>query len=80
MLLRLWRERRFTTIFVTHSVFESVYLSTDIAIMTARPGQIFARHAIAGPEVRDSAFRVSPPYAAYCRAVSRDLEQAMATP
>jgi len=77
-LLALWRERRFTTIFVTHSVFESVYLSTDIAVMTGRPGRIFARHAIDGPPVRDAEFRTSFTYLDSCRAVSRDLERAMA--
>jgi NitT/TauT family transport system ATP-binding protein len=78
VLLRLWRTRGFTAIFVTHSVFESVYLSTDIAIMTARPGRIFARHRIAGPEAREASFRLSQSYAEACRSVSRDLEQAMA--
>jgi NitT/TauT family transport system ATP-binding protein len=79
-LLRLWRERAFTTIFITHSVFESVYLSTDIAVMTARPGRIFARYEIAGPPVRDGEFRASPVYLDGCRAVSRDLEHVMAAP
>src|SRR5277367_6536266 len=45
-LLRLWREQGFTTIFITHSVFESVYLSTDIAVMTARPGHILSQHKV----------------------------------
>jgi NitT/TauT family transport system ATP-binding protein len=76
-LLRLWREGDFTTIFITHSVFESVYLSTDIAVMTARPGRIFARYEIAGPPVRDSEFRASAVYLDGCRAVSRDLERVM---
>jgi NitT/TauT family transport system ATP-binding protein len=37
-LLRLWAERRFTGIFVTHSVFEAVYLSQRILILSGRPG------------------------------------------
>jgi NitT/TauT family transport system ATP-binding protein len=77
VLLRLWRDRGFTTIFVTHSVFESVYLSTDIAVMTARPGRIFSRRAIPGPAARDAGFRASQLYIESCQAVSRDLEQAM---
>ncbi len=76
-LLLLWREGGFTTIFITHSVFESVYLSTDIAVMTARPGRIFSQHEIAGPQVRDADFRASSIYLEGCRAVSRDLQQAM---
>jgi len=76
-LLRLWRDRGFTAIFVTHSVFESVYLSTDIAVMTARPGRIFAEHQIAGPQVGDMTYRTSQAYLDACRAVSLDLERAM---
>jgi NitT/TauT family transport system ATP-binding protein len=76
-LLRLWREGGFTTVFITHSVFESVYLSTDIAVMAARPGRIFAQYAIDGPPVRDAEFRASPVYLDACRAVSADLERVM---
>ena len=41
-LLALWQELRRTVIFVTHSVFESVYLSQRIVVMTPRPGRVFA--------------------------------------
>jgi NitT/TauT family transport system ATP-binding protein len=77
-LLRLWREQGFTTIFITHSVFESVYLSTDIAVMTPRPGHILARHKIGGPSLRDPTFRADPVYLEACRVISADLERAMA--
>ncbi len=76
-LLRLWREQGFTTIFITHSVFESVYLSTDIAVMTARPGHILSQHKIGGPKVRGPAFRADPIYLDACRTVSADLERAI---
>jgi NitT/TauT family transport system ATP-binding protein len=77
-LLRLWREQGFTTIFITHSVFESVYLSTDIAVMTPRPGRVMAVHKVTGPPVRDTDFRASRTYLDGCRSVSHDLEQALA--
>jgi NitT/TauT family transport system ATP-binding protein len=76
-LLRLWRERGFTTVFVTHSVFESAYLSTDIAVMTGRPGRVFSRRRVAGPAVRSRDFRTSEIYLDACQVISRDLEQAM---
>ena len=41
-LLALWWQNRFTAVFVTHSVFESVYLSQRIVVMAARPGRVMA--------------------------------------
>ena len=41
-LLRLWQALRTTVVFVTHSVFESVYLSSRVVVMAARPGRVFA--------------------------------------
>jgi len=76
-LLRLWEARRFTAIFVTHSIFESVYLSGRVVVMAARPGRLHADLAIDGPDHRDEAFRTSPGYAALCRTVSQALGRAM---
>jgi NitT/TauT family transport system ATP-binding protein len=76
-LLRLWEQQRFTAVFVTHSVFESVYLSQRVFVMAPRPGRIVADIAIAGPPSRDETFRTSAEYAAQCRAVSAALEDAM---
>lgn len=73
----LWALRRLTAVFVTHSVFESVYLSTRIVVMTPRPGRVFAEIAIDGPERRDETFRTSPEFAFYCREVSAALHAAM---
>src|ERR1700732_175495 len=72
-LLALWRNLRKTVIFVTHSVFESVYLSQRVIVMTSRPGRIGAEIAIATTEPRTDDFRTSVDYAAYCREVSRAL-------
>ncbi len=77
-LLRLWEARRTTVVFVTHSVFESVYLSTRIAVMTARPGRIAADLRVELPQPRDRALRASPTYAATCATVSDELARAMA--
>jgi NitT/TauT family transport system ATP-binding protein len=75
-LLRLWERLRPTILFVTHSVFESVYLSTRIAVMTARPGRIIADLAVDLPQPRDRATRMSPAYVAMCDGVSATLGKA----
>ena len=72
-LLSLWRDLRKTVIFVTHSVFESVYLSQRVIVMTARPGRISAEIRIDVPEPRAEDFRTSADYAGYCRRVSNTL-------
>ena len=77
-LLELWERERFTTIFVTHSVFESVYLSQRIIVMAARPGRVVHDIAIEDPYPRGESFRTSAEYAAQCRVVSRALTEAMA--
>jgi NitT/TauT family transport system ATP-binding protein len=76
-LLTLWQALRRTVIFVTHSVFESVYLSQRIVVMTPRPGRVFAEITIPAPYPRDERFRTSADYAGYCRVVSEALGQAM---
>ena len=72
-LLALWRDLRKTVIFVTHSVFESVYLSQRVIVMTSRPGRLSAEIAIQTTEPRADDFRTSVDYAAYCREVSNAL-------
>lgn len=75
-LLTLWRKLRKTVVFVTHSVFESVYLSQRVLIMTSRPGRIARNVRIDAAEPRGEEFRTSPEYAAYCREVSASLAKA----
>ena len=72
-LLALWRSLHKTVIFVTHSVFESVYLSQRVVVMTQRPGRIGAEISIAASEPRTEEFRTSAGYAEFCRKVSGAL-------
>jgi NitT/TauT family transport system ATP-binding protein len=76
-LRALWAHQRWTVVFVTHSVYESVYLSTRIAVMTARPGRTASEVAIDAQAPRDEAFRTSPLYNDYCRDVSARLAEAI---
>jgi NitT/TauT family transport system ATP-binding protein len=75
-LLALWRNLRKTVVFVTHSVFESVYLSQRVIVMTPRPGRISAEFRIGAAEPRSEEFRTSVEYAAHCREVSIALGRA----
>jgi NitT/TauT family transport system ATP-binding protein len=75
-LLTLWRKLGKTIVFVTHSVFEAVYLSQRVVVMTSRPGRISAECRIEAPEPRDDEFRTSVAYAERCRDVSLALMQA----
>ncbi|WOF73351.1 ABC transporter ATP-binding protein [Parvibaculaceae bacterium PLY_AMNH_Bact1] len=78
-LLTLWRELGWTVIFVTHSVYESVYLSERILVMSTAsngsggPGQIADDIKIDAPYPRGLSFRQSSSYFDHCKAVSAAL-------
>ncbi|WP_181704672.1 ABC transporter ATP-binding protein [Chthonobacter rhizosphaerae] len=76
-ILQLQAELGWTVVFVTHSVFESVYLSSRIVVMAARPGRVFEEIEVPVPRPRDEAFRTSPDYVALCRQASDALTRAM---
>jgi len=73
-VIRLAHEHRLTVIFVTHSVFEAVYLSNRIAVMAARPGRVVADLTVNAPWPRDEAFRVSSEFSAEAARVSQVLK------
>ncbi|MFN2362181.1 MAG: ABC transporter ATP-binding protein [Marinobacter sp.] len=77
-VLKLWKEKGWTVVFVTHSVYEAVYLSGRVVVMAARPGRIVDDIIIDEPYPRSPDFRVSTEFAGYCRQVSQALERASA--
>jgi NitT/TauT family transport system ATP-binding protein len=77
-LLRLWQQQRWTVVFVTHSVFEAVFLSSRIVVMSPRPGRIVADLPVDLPYPREAGLRTAPAYAERCRAVSSVLNEAVA--
>ncbi len=77
-LMRLKAELGTTVVFVTHSVYESVYLSSRIVVMAARPGRAIAELTVRAPPVRSEAFRSTPLYIEACQAASAALHGAMA--
>ena len=77
-LLALWAQRRMTVIFVTHSVYESVYLASRVLVMAARPGRVFAEFENTAPAPRAPGFRTAPDYMGACAAAQAALAEAMA--
>lgn len=76
-LLALWHRKRWTVLFVTHNIYEAVYLSERVLVMAARPGRIVADIRIDEPAPRRQDFRLSPAYSDYCRKVANSLSTAM---
>ncbi|WP_375462913.1 ABC transporter ATP-binding protein [uncultured Methylobacterium sp.] len=75
-LVDLWWRRSLTVLFVTHSIYEAVFLSTRIVVMAARPGRIFSQITIDEPHPRGDAFRRSPRFAESCKQLSTILTEA----
>src|SRR5580698_10502231 len=76
-LLQLFARQGLTVIFVTHSVYESVYLSSRIVVMTTQPGRVTAQIPIEVNYPRSEEFRTSPPYNERCTLVSAARRRAM---
>lgn len=72
----LWSERDLTIVFVTHSIYEAVFLSSRVIVMGARPGRVVADIRIEGPDHRDEHFRNSEIFMKQCAHLSEVLEQA----
>jgi NitT/TauT family transport system ATP-binding protein len=75
-LVKLCFERKLTTVFVTHSIYEAVFLSSRVIVMASAPGRIFATLAIDEPQPRLQSFRNSARFAEYCRTLSGLLARA----
>lgn len=75
-LHQLWEQRGFTVVFVTHSIYEAVFLSSRVVVMAARPGRMIADVAIDAPPHRDDSYRVSKPFIDNCRVLSEHLARA----
>lgn len=76
-LLALWQQKLWTVVFVTHNIYEAVYLSNRVIIMAARPGRVIADIAIEVAYPRSEEFRTSRLFNEYCRQVSARLSQAV---
>jgi NitT/TauT family transport system ATP-binding protein len=69
-LLALWAQRHLTVLFVTHNIYEAVYLSTRVLVMSPRPGRITAQLRIDEPYPRTDALRVTERFVRQCQHLS----------
>jgi NitT/TauT family transport system ATP-binding protein len=78
-LLDLWRKKKLTVIFVTHSIHEAVFLSTRVVMMAARPGRVVEEFHIDEPYPRTPDFLVSPQFSRYAKQLQDSLQRASQT-
>lgn len=79
-LLDLWRAKGLTILFVTHSIHESVFLSSRVVMMAARPGRVVETFTIDEPHPRTPEFQVSPRFALHAKALQASLMRASHEP
>lgn len=75
-LLALWSAQRPTAVFVTHSVFEAVYLSQRVLVMGGHPGRLIADLPVGLDYPRAAPLRLQPEFMQQCRSVTAALERA----
>ncbi len=77
-LLTLFLRKGFASLFITHSIYEAVFLSTRVLVMSARPGRIVGDFTIPFPYPRSPELRFEPEFAALSGEVSHVLRGAHA--
>ena len=72
-VLSIWARTGITVVFVTHSIPEAVFLSSRVAVMSARPGRVTRLVDVNLSRPRDLATRESPSYFAYITEIREAL-------
>ena len=75
-LLRIWGARGFTAVFVTHNLYEAVFLSHRVVVMSARPGRIQQIFDIPFEYPRADNLPADPAFAKLAQEVSDCLREA----
>jgi NitT/TauT family transport system ATP-binding protein len=74
-LLAVWREHRFTVLFVTHAIFEATFLAERAVVLSGRPARIVHDGAVDLPPLRTAATRGEPAFAREAGTLLASLEQ-----
>ncbi len=77
-LLSLFQRKGFAALFITHSIYEAVFLSTRVLVMSARPGRIVGDFQVPFPYPRSPDLRFEPEFAELSGKVSHALRGAHA--
>ena len=75
-LLELFQHEGFGALFITHSIYEAVFLSTRVLVMSARPGKIVAEFDVPFGYPRAHDLRFDPAFAELTGQVSHSLREA----
>ncbi|WP_240770373.1 ABC transporter ATP-binding protein [Nocardioides sp. GY 10127] len=74
-LIKLFVEKKFAGMFITHSVSEAVYISTKVVVMSGRPGKIVETFDVPFPMPRDPEIRYTPEFGELVGRVSHALRE-----
>ena len=72
-LRRIWQETRTTILFVTHSVYESIFLGENVLVLAANPGRVKTVLSIDLPKTRDLSIRETEPFVRVAAALRKVL-------
>lgn len=75
-LLSLFQRKGFAALFITHSIYEAVFLSTRVLVMSARPGRVVGDFKVPFPYPRSPDLRFEPEFAELTGQVSHALRGA----
>lgn len=72
-LLYIFEQKKLTVIFITHSIYESVYLSNRIALLSNQPGSVLEEIRLKNINKKTTNYRLSQDYLEKCKMISEKI-------